>query len=283
MGAVLIDGKQVAASLREALIREVAEVTAQGIVPKLAVVLVGDDPASVVYARSKEKAAAKVGIAYELHHLPGTTAEADVLALVAQLNQDKTVHGILVELPLPKGMDKQRVMAAVDPLKDVDGMHPANRGALLSDAPALVAATPLSCIALLDHAGVDLNGKRVVLVGRGETVGKPLFFLLLKRNATVTVCHTRTRDMAAEVRRGEIVIAAAGKAGLITKDMVAPGAIVIDAGINETPEGGITGDVAPDVAEAAGMLSPVPGGVGSCTTVLLFHNVLRGLKMQHGL
>ncbi|MDD2420924.1 MAG: bifunctional 5,10-methylenetetrahydrofolate dehydrogenase/5,10-methenyltetrahydrofolate cyclohydrolase [Heliobacteriaceae bacterium] len=284
MPAQYIDGKAIAAQLREELKQEVQSIREKGYEPKLAVVLVGDDPASVVYARSKEKAAKNVGIAFELCHLPENSTETAVLALIDRLNRDDTVHGIMVELPLPKHIAKQKVMAAVDPLKDVDGMHPLNRGNLLADQPGLVPATPLSCIALLERSGVEISGKRTVLVGRGETVGKPLFFLLLKRNATVTVCHTRTKDLAAEVRRGEIIVVAAGKAGLVTKEMVAPGAVVIDAGINEGEDGKLVGDVrTAEVAEVAGLISPVPGGVGACTTVLIFANVIKGLKLQKGL
>ncbi|MTV47401.1 bifunctional 5,10-methylene-tetrahydrofolate dehydrogenase/5,10-methylene-tetrahydrofolate cyclohydrolase [Heliobacillus mobilis] len=284
MGAQYIDGKSIAAQLRAELKTEVQSLRDRGFQPKLAVVLVGDDPASVVYARSKEKAAANVGIEFELFTLPSDTAEAEVLQLIERLNGDEQIHGILVELPLPKHISKEKVMEAVHPLKDVDGVHPLNRGYVMAGQRGLVPATPLSCIELLERSGVEISGKRVAIVGRGETVGKPLIFLLLRRNATVTVCHTRTKDLAGETRRAEIIIAAAGKAGLVTRDMVAPGAIVIDAGINEGPDGSIVGDVCTaDVAEVASFISPVPGGVGACTTVLLFRNVIQGLKMQKGL
>ncbi|KAB2952621.1 bifunctional 5,10-methylenetetrahydrofolate dehydrogenase/5,10-methenyltetrahydrofolate cyclohydrolase [Heliorestis acidaminivorans] len=278
-----IDGKAIAANLRAEVKDEVEKIKALGHTPKLAVLLVGDDPASVLYARSKEKSAANVGIAFELYHMPGNTAEEEVLALIEKLNKDEAVHGIMVELPVPAHISKEKVMEQIDPLKDVDGVHPLNRGYLVAGRPSLIPATPQSCIIMLERSGIDLRGKRVVLVGRGETVGKPLFFLLLQKNATVTVCHTGTKDLAKEVKGGEIVIAAAGRAGLITKEMVAPGSIVIDAGINEV-EGRIVGDVlTEEVAEVASMISPVPGGVGSCTTVLIFKNVIEGLKMQKGL
>ncbi|QGG49405.1 bifunctional 5,10-methylenetetrahydrofolate dehydrogenase/5,10-methenyltetrahydrofolate cyclohydrolase [Heliorestis convoluta] len=278
-----IDGKAMAAELRAEVKAEVEKLKAQGFQPKLAVLLVGDDPASVLYARSKEKSAANVGIDFELFHLPGQTTEEEVLRLIERLNQDDQVHGIMVELPVPKHISKEKVMEKVDPRKDVDGVHPLNRGYLVAGRPALVPATPQSCIILLERSGIDLRGKKVVLVGRGETVGKPLFFLLLQKNATVTLCHTGTKDLAKEVQAGEIVIAAAGRAGLITKEMIAPGAVVIDAGINEV-EGRIVGDVVTEeVAEVASLITPVPGGVGACTTVLLFNNVVEGLKMQKGL
>ncbi|MBM7865419.1 bifunctional 5,10-methylene-tetrahydrofolate dehydrogenase/5,10-methylene-tetrahydrofolate cyclohydrolase [Heliobacterium gestii] len=283
MTAQYIDGKAIAAQLRAEIKTEVSALQEKGIVPKLAVILAGDDPASVVYARSKEKAAANLGIAFELFTLPGDTAEADLLALIDRLNADAGVHGIMVELPLPKQIAKEKVMEAIHPLKDVDGVHPLNRGYLMAGQPGLVPATPMSCIELLERSGIELSGKRVVIIGRGETVGKPLFFLLLQRNATVTVCHTRTKDLAAEVRRAEIVIAAAGKAGLVTGEMIAPGAVVIDAGINEGADGNIVGDVkTEEAAERASLISPVPGGVGACTTALLFRNVLLGLKLQGG-
>ncbi|ABZ84446.1 tetrahydrofolate dehydrogenase/cyclohydrolase bifunctional protein [Heliomicrobium modesticaldum Ice1] len=284
MTAQYIDGKAIAAQLRAEIKAEVASLREQGIVPKLAVILVGDDPASVVYARSKEKAAANLGIAFELFTLPGDTTEAALLALIERLNADAAVHGIMVELPLPKQISKEKVLEAIHPLKDVDGVHPLNRGYLMAGQPGLVPATPMSCMELLARSGVELAGKRVVIIGRGETVGKPLFFLLLRRNATVTVCHTRTKDLAAEVRRAEIVIAAAGKAGLVTGEMIAPDAVVIDAGINEGEDGNIVGDVkTAEAAERASLISPVPGGVGACTTALLFRNVLFGLKLQGGM
>jgi methylenetetrahydrofolate dehydrogenase (NADP+)/methenyltetrahydrofolate cyclohydrolase len=196
---------------------------------------------------------------------------------------DANVHGILVELPLPKHLKKEEVMEAIDPKKDVDGVHPVNRGYLLGGQEhlALVPATPLSCIALMERAGIALRGKKVTLVGRGDTVGRPLASLLIKRDATITVCHTKTVDLAGECKRGEIVVAAAGAAGLVTKDMIAPGTVVIDAGINPTPDGkGICGDVTADVEEVAKAMTPVPGGVGSLTTTIIMQNLLKAVKLQ---
>lgn len=279
--ATLIDGKKVAASIREEVKAEVAQLREQGIAPKLAVVLAGDDPASVVYARSKEKACSNVGIDFELFTLPGSTAEDEVLALVDKLNKDDKVHGIMIELPLPKHMDKKKVLEAVDPKKDVDGVHPINRGYILSGGDGLFPATPQSCIEIMLRSGIEIRGKNAVIVGRGETVGKPLVFMMLNQNATVTVCHTKTADLAYHTKQADIIIAAVGRAKMITADMIKPGAVVVDAGINEAEGGGICGDVDFENAEkVAGAISPVPGGVGSLTTVLIQKNVLKAVKLQ---
>lgn len=278
--ANLIDGKAIAAQIREEVKAEAEKFRSEGIVPKLAVILVGDDPASVVYAQSKQKAASKLSIDFELFKLDASTPEADVLALIEKLNNDSSVHGIMVELPLPKHISKENVMSAVNPKKDVDGVHPINRGYILSGEEGLFPATPESCIEIMLRSGIEIAGKHAVIVGRGETVGKPLVFLLLKHNPTITICHSRTPDLGQFTRQADIVIAAVGKAKLITGDMIKPGAVVVDAGINEC-EGGICGDVDFESAkEVAGAISPVPGGVGSLTTALLFRNVLKGLKMQ---
>lgn len=278
--AKIIDGKAIAAEIREEVRAEAMQWREQGIVPKLAVVLVGDDPASVVYANSKQKAAEKVGIDFELFHLAGSIPEAEVLSLIHKLNEDTSVHGIMVELPLPDHISKEKVMEAVHPLKDVDGVHPVNRGYILSGQEGLFPATPQSCVEILLRSGVELKGKHAVIVGRGETVGKPLVFLLLKHHPTITICHSRTPDLGYHTRQADILIAAVGKAHLIKGDMVKPGAVVVDAGINEV-DGGITGDVDfESVKEVAGAITPVPGGVGSLTTALLFRNVLLGLKLQ---
>jgi methylenetetrahydrofolate dehydrogenase (NADP+) / methenyltetrahydrofolate cyclohydrolase len=278
--ASLIDGKAVAAKIREEVIAEVAQLREQGTAPRLAVILVGDDPASVVYAKSKQNASNKVGIDFELFTLGAATPEEEVLALIDKLNADPTVHGIMIELPLPKHISKERVMSAVDPKKDVDGVHPINRGYILSGEEGLFPATPQSCIEIMLRSGIEISGKHAVIVGRGETVGKPLVFLILKHNATVTVCHSRTPDLGAFTRHADILIAAVGKAKMIEGDMIKPGAIVVDAGINEI-EGGICGDVDFVAAkEIAGAITPVPGGVGSLTTVLIFKNVLKAIRLQ---
>ncbi|WP_227766008.1 bifunctional 5,10-methylenetetrahydrofolate dehydrogenase/5,10-methenyltetrahydrofolate cyclohydrolase [Zhaonella formicivorans] len=280
--ANLIDGKAIAAQIKEEIKTEVAGLRAEGIVPKMAVVLVGDDPASVVYAKSKQKVANGVGIDFELFEMPASTPEEEVLALIERLNNDANIHGIMVELPLPKHISKERVMEAVAPNKDIDGVHPINRGYILSNGPGLFPATPQSCVEIMLRSGIEIAGKHAVIVGRGETVGKPLVFLLLKHNPTITVCHSKTPDLGQYTRQADIVIAAVGKAKMITGDMIKPGAVVVDAGINEV-DGGICGDVDFESAkEVAGAITPVPGGVGSLTTVLILKNVLKGLKIQLG-
>ncbi|HZK85422.1 MAG TPA: tetrahydrofolate dehydrogenase/cyclohydrolase catalytic domain-containing protein [Desulfosporosinus sp.] len=280
--AQLLDGKAVAKVLKEEIRVEIAQWKDKGVQPKLAVILVGDDPASVVYARSKQKVCEGIGMAFELFTMAGDTPEADILARIDLLNQAEEVHGIMIELPLPKGISKNNIMAAVRPDKDVDGVHPINRGYILSGQDGLFPATPLSCIELLLRSGIKIAGKHVVLVGRGETVGKPLVFLILKHDATVTICHSKTPDLGAFTRQADILIAAVGRAKMITKDMVKPGAIVVDAGINEIP-GGICGDVDFEgVQEVAALISPVPGGVGSLTTALVMRNVLKGIVLQGG-
>ncbi|MDF9407475.1 MAG: Bifunctional protein FolD protein [Pelotomaculum sp. PtaB.Bin013] len=278
--AMIIDGKKIAGLIKEEIKKEVGQLREKGIVPKLAVILAGDDPASVIYARSKKKACINTGIDYELFNLPGGVPENELLDLINKLNKDADVHGIMVELPLPGGINKKRVLAAISPLKDVDGAHPVNRGNLLGDGDGLFSVTPQSCIEIMSHSGIEIEGKHAVLVGRGETVGKPLILMLLKQNATVTVCHTKTGDLGRYTRQADILIAAVGKANMITADLIRPGAVVIDAGINETAAG-ICGDV--DFAQAqkvAGAISPVPGGVGSLTTVLLQRNLLKAIKLQ---
>lgn len=278
--AELLDGKTIAKVLKEEIKQEVHVWKEKGINPKLAVILVGEDPASVVYAKSKQKVSDSLGIDFELFILPAESAEGEISSLIDSLNANPDVHGIMIELPLPKHISKERIMAAVRPDKDVDGVHPINRGYILSGEEGLFPATPQSCIEILLRSGVEIAGKHVVIVGRGETVGKPLVFLILKHNATVTICHSRTPDLGSFTRQADILIAAVGKARLVKKDMVKPGAIVVDAGINEIP-GGICGDVDFDeVKEVASLISPVPGGVGSLTTALVMRNVLKGISLQ---
>ena len=282
MGAELIKGLPIAKVIREEIAAEVEGLKAKGVQPCLAVLLVGDDPGSVWYAESKVKVGEKMGIKVDLQKMAADTSENTILEQIKAWNMDPNVHGILVELPLPKGLSKEKVMESITPKKDVDGVTPVNRGYLLGgqEELALVPATPLSCIALAERAGIELSGKRVTLVGRGDTVGRPLASLLIKRNATITVCHTRTVDLPAECKRGEVVVAAAGFAGLVKKDMISPGTVVIDAGVNEVEEGKYVGDVEPDVEEVAAAMSPVPGGVGSLTTTIIMQNVLKALKLQ---
>lgn len=277
----LLDGKSVAAAIKKELKNNVDAWVHRGVRPGLAAVLVGDDPGALAYARAKGKACEGLGIGFSLYHLPGTTSEDTVLEKIESLNADPGVHGIILELPLPSQVDRRRAMKAVDPLKDVDGVHPLNRGMLMAGDQGLFPATPLSCLEILRRYGIDVAGRDVVLVGRGETVGKPLVFLLLRENATVTVCHTRTVGLAEHTRRAEILITAAGRPGLVTGEMVRDGVVVVDAGINPAPGGGLCGDVDyAGVAPKAAAITPVPGGVGSLTTVLLLRNVLTAMDLQ---
>lgn len=280
MAARIIDGRKIASEIRSEVREKVAGLKESGISPKLCVVLVGDDPASVIYARSKERACRKSGIDYELFTFPGDAQESEVIDKLKELSADPSCHGIMVELPLPKHMDKQRVVMAVDPLKDVDGINPANRGMMFTQKSGLFPVTPQSCIEILKRDGISLEGKDVCLIGRGDTVGKPLVFLLLNENATVTVCHTRTKDLASHTKKADVIVAAAGKAGLVTKDMVRPGAIAVDAGINQV-DGKTVGDVDFEgVSEVAAAITPVPGGVGSLTTALLQNNLIKAIQLQ---
>ena len=283
MTAELIKGMPIANKIREEIVARVEELKYKSLTPKLAVIMVGDDEASVVYARSKEMVGAKLGIEVELTVKSANTSEKNVLALIDQLNMDKNIHGILVELPLPKHIGKETVMTRLDPKKDVDGVHPVNRGYLLGGQEdlALIPATPLACVELLARAGVDLTGKRVALVGRGDTVGRPLASLLIKRNATITVCHTRTVDIPSITRSSEIVVVAAGRAGLVTGDMLSTGQVVIDAGINAKDGGGIIGDVDFEAAEKiVKAITPVPGGVGSLTSTIIMNNLIKAVVLQ---
>ncbi|SHE62575.1 bifunctional 5,10-methylenetetrahydrofolate dehydrogenase/5,10-methenyltetrahydrofolate cyclohydrolase [Desulforamulus putei] len=278
--AQILDGKKVTAILREELNQQIAALKEKGTKPKLAVLLVGEDPASVAYARFLEKVSENAGVCFELHQLPANASELYVKLKIEDLNNEPSVHGILIMMPLPSHINKQRVMEAVSPLKDVDGLHPFNRGHLISGGVCLQPATPMSCLEIMKRSGISLAGKHMVIVGRGETVGKPLVFMALAEHATVTVCHTRTKDLAHLTRQADILVSAVGKPGLITADMVKPGAVVVDAGISEV-DGQITGDVDFErVKEVAGAITPVPGGVGSLTTVLMLKNLIKGIHLQ---
>ncbi len=286
MSAIEIKGMPVAQAIRAELQTEIEKLKSMGYIPKLSVILVGNDPGSVWYAQSKVKIGEKLGICVELKEFAGDIDEDILLNYIKEQNEDDSVNGILVELPLPKHIDKTKVMNAIWHLKDVDGVTAVNRGYILGgqEKLALVPATPLSCIELIERSGISLKGKKVTLVGRGDTVGRPLAALLISRDATVTVCHTRTRDLAEECRNAEIIIAAAGRKHLITADMVSQGAVVIDAGINELEDGSFTGDVDYDaVKEKASAITPVPGGVGSLTTTIIMCNTVRALKLQKGI
>ena len=279
MTAIRIDGNVLAAKVRERIATDVAALKARGITPGLAVVLVGDDPASQVYVRNKAAACAKVGMHSVLHRLAAETSEAELLSCIDMLNNDATIHGILVQLPLPNQIAEKRVLEAVAVHKDVDGFHVENVGALMIGEPRFVSCTPAGCMEMLKDIGMtDLRGKHAVVVGRSNIVGKPMAMLLLHANATVTICHSGTKDLAAQCRQADVLVAAVGKPRFITADMVKPGAVVIDVGINRLPEsegGKLVGDVDYDaVSEVAGYLTPVPGGVGPMTITMLLQNTL---------
>jgi methylenetetrahydrofolate dehydrogenase (NADP+) / methenyltetrahydrofolate cyclohydrolase len=276
MAATPMDGKALAERVRAEVGLEVA---ALGRPVGLATVLVGDNPASHVYVRRKREACAEAGIESFHHELAAETSEEELLGLVADLNADERVTGILVQLPLPDQIDEDRVIRAIDPAKDVDGFHPLNAGLLLQGSPVLVPATPAGIMEILDAYEVELQGARSVVIGRSNIVGKPISLLLLQRHATVTICHSRTRDLPAVAREADILVAAIGKAEFVTRDMVKPGAAVIDVGINRVDDR-LVGDVASDVAEVAGLLTPVPGGVGPMTIAALLRNTVRAAKHQ---
>lgn len=275
-----LKGKALADNIREQVAGEVEGWKAQGIEPRMATLIVEGDPASLYYAETKGRAADKLGIDYELHKFPAQVTEALLLDVIRRLNDDPQVHGIMLELPLPKHISTATVTAAIHPLKDVDGLTPFNKLATVTGQLGLYPATPQACIALAKHYGHELAGKHVVLVGRGETVGLPLIHLLLREQATVTVCHSRTPDLAVHLKQADLAFVAVGRAGLVTPEMVHEQLIVIDAGINETADGTITGDVHPAVAEVAAAVSPVPGGVGSVTTAQLFVNLMQAMRLQ---
>jgi methylenetetrahydrofolate dehydrogenase (NADP+)/methenyltetrahydrofolate cyclohydrolase len=273
MSATILDGKALAKRVRGEVAVEAARLRAAGIEPGLAVVLIGDDPASQIYVRGKTAGAAEVGIRTFDHRLPATTTDAEALALVAKLNADPAVDGILIQLPLPRGLDARRILFAVDPRKDVDGIHPENIGRLLMGEPRFVACTPLGVMRLIAEAGLSLAGANAVVVGRSNMVGKPMAALLLNADATVTVCHSKTRDLAAAVGRADLVVAAVGRAEMIRGDWIKPGAVVIDVGINRQETGKLLGDVEfAAAATRAAAITPVPGGVGPMTIAMLLAN-----------
>jgi len=289
MTATIIDGKTIAAQLRGKIATTVAHLhAAHGVVPGIAVVLVGADPASEVYVRTKSKAVAEAGMRAVDKKLPATASEEDLLALIAALNADPSVHGILVQLPLPKQIDSHRIISAIDPGKDVDGFHPLNVGRLASGLEALTPCTPLGCVMLAKTVRPSLAGLEAVVIGRSNIVGKPVAQLLLMENATVTVAHSKTRDLPAVCRRADILVAAIGKPEMVRGDWIKPGAIVIDVGINRVAgEGGkarIVGDVAfAEAVAVAGAVTPVPGGVGPMTIACLLLNTLRAACALNGL
>ncbi len=277
----LIDGKKVAQEIRSAIGEEVTELKANaGDVPGLATVLVGEDPASAVYVRSKNKICKELGFISLEHTLPANTQEKDLLALVHELNRNQAINGILVQLPLPEHIDSIKILEAIDPAKDVDGFHPVSMGRLMMGTAVLAPCTPSGIIEMLDRYGVEIEGKHAVVLGRSNIVGKPVAMLLLHRNATVTLCHSRTQDLSAVTKTADILIAAVGKPNMVTKDMVKEGAVVIDVGINRV-DGKLTGDVAfNEVEPKASLITPVPGGVGPMTIAMLMANTLKAFKAQ---
>jgi len=283
MSAAVLDGKAVAARVRDEVRAGVARLAERGIVPGLAVVLVGGDPASQVYVRHKHTAAAEVGVASFDHRLPDTTTQAELLDLVRALGDDPRVHGILVQLPLPPQIDPIPVLDAIPPEKDVDGFHPDNIGRLAQSRPRFIAATPKGCMRLLAESGVELRGAHAVVVGRSNIVGRPMALLLTNAHATVTVCHSRTRDLPAEVARADVLVAAIGRARAIRGEWIKPGAVVIDVGMNRGDDGKLCGDV--DYAGAvarASAITPVPGGVGPMTIACLLENTLAAAERSNG-
>jgi methylenetetrahydrofolate dehydrogenase (NADP+) / methenyltetrahydrofolate cyclohydrolase len=273
-----MDGKALAERVRAEVAEEVSGLSRR---VGLATVLVGDDPASAVYVRNKQKACREVGIAPFDHAPSADISEDELLALVDRLNADDAVTGILVQLPLPEHIDEDKVIRSIKPIKDVDGFHPFSAGHLLQGSPTFVAATPAGIMEILREYEVDLQGARAVVVGRSNIVGKPMALLLLAEHATVTICHSRTRDLLAVVREADVIVAAVGRPNTVTADMVREGATVVDVGINRTAEG-LVGDVASDVREVAGLLTPVPGGVGPMTIASLLRNTVRAARYQSG-
>lgn len=275
MTAIILDGKATAAAIKGELREEVSELRERGIVPGLGTVLVGDDPGSHSYVAGKHRDCSEVGITSIRVDLPGDASQEQVFAEIDRLNADPTCTGYIVQLPLPKGIDQQAALERIDPDKDADGLHPVNLGRLVLGAPGALPCTPRGIVELLRRYDVEIAGAQVCIIGRGVTVGRPLGLLLTRRseNATVTLCHTGTHDLAAQTRNADIVVAAAGVPGLITADMVKPGAAVLDVGITRT-DAGLVGDVSPEVAQVAGYVAPMPGGVGPMTRAMLLKNVV---------
>jgi methylenetetrahydrofolate dehydrogenase (NADP+)/methenyltetrahydrofolate cyclohydrolase len=277
----IIDGKAIAADIRKAIAADVAVLKQQGVTPGLAVVLVGDDPASRVYVSMKEKACEQAGIFSDEHKLPAETTEAQLLALIEELNSDQRIDGILVQLPLPDHIDENKVLESITPTKDADGFHPYNVGRLVTGNPLFQPCTPYGIMKMLEHIGVDLTGKEVVVVGRSNIVGKPVALMCLAKHATVTLCHSRTRDLPAKVAQADVLIAAVGRPEMIRGSWIKEGAVVIDVGVNRVGEKKLVGDVEFEAArERAGAITPVPGGVGPMTITMLLYNTVEGAKRR---
>jgi methylenetetrahydrofolate dehydrogenase (NADP+)/methenyltetrahydrofolate cyclohydrolase len=283
MAAQIIDGKKIALEVRARIKAETESLTARGRRPGLAAVLVGDNPASVMYVRNKRKACEEAGIYSEEHKLPAAATEQELLSLVDRLNRDPKIHGILIQLPLPKQIHTDTVLRAISPDKDVDGLHPYNVGRLTMGDPVFIPCTPAGVMEMLDHEKIPIEGRRAVIAGRSNLVGRPVSLLLMHRNATITVCHSRTQDIAAVCRAADILVAAMGRARFVTADMVKPGATVMDVGINRLEDGTLVGDVDyPSVSLTAGRITPVPGGVGPMTIAMLLQNTLLSARRSTG-
>ena len=279
MTAQLIDGIALSKQLRADVTRRAAALRAQGLTPGLAVVLVGDNPASQVYVRNKVKACHESGLHSVLEQYPASMGEAELLARVEALNHDKSIHGILVQLPLPAHIDAQKVIEAISPAKDVDGFHIASAGALMTGMPGFWPCTPYGCMKMLESIGYELRGKHAVVIGRSNIVGKPMALMLLGKNATVTICHSATKDLKAQTLQADVIVAAVGQRNVLGADMVKPGAVVLDVGMNRNDEGKLCGDVDfAGVKEVAGYISPVPGGVGPMTITMLLVNTLEAAE-----
>ena len=279
MTAQLIDGNALSRQLRADVAARVQALKARGVTPGLAVILVGDNPASQVYVRNKVKACEDTGMHSVLETWPASLTEAELLARVDAMNNDPAIHGILVQLPLPAHIDAQKVIEAIDPAKDVDGFHIASAGALMTGMPGFWPCTPYGCMKMLEHIGFDLRGKHAVVIGRSNIVGKPMALMLLQKNATVTICHSATQDLKAQTLQADVIVAAVGKRNVLTADMVKPGAVVIDVGMNRNDVGKLCGDVDFDgVKEVAGWITPVPGGVGPMTITMLMVNTLESAE-----
>jgi methylenetetrahydrofolate dehydrogenase (NADP+)/methenyltetrahydrofolate cyclohydrolase len=277
----IIDGKALAAQVRAALKPVVAALAERGARPGLAAILAGDDPASRVYVRNKVRACEETGVRSELHEFPAQVSEAALLERICALNADPRVHGILVQLPLPRHLDAERVLAAVSPAKDVDGFHACNLGSLVRGSPRFAPCTPAGVMRMLEHAGVPLAGRHAVVIGRSNIVGKPMALLLLQKDATVTICHSKTAHLAELARRADVLVAAAGRPRLVGADMVKPGACVVDVGIHRGEDGGLVGDVDfAAVKDIAGWITPVPGGVGPMTVAMLVANTVRATELS---
>ena len=278
MAAEILDGKSMSEGLRKEIAERTARLKAQGVTPGLAVILAGNDPASEIYVRNKGNGCAETGMYSRTIRLPEETTQAELEAAIGELNADPAIHGILVQLPLPKHLDEQAALAKILPEKDVDGFHLINAGHMMTGTEGVIACTPRGALHMIKSTGVDLNGKEAVVIGRSNIVGKPMAMLLLRENCTVTLCHSRTRNLEEHTRRADVLVAAVGKAGFVTADMVKPGAIVIDVGINRV-DGKVRGDVDFDaVKEIAGWITPVPGGVGKMTITMLLMNTVEAAE-----